>query len=228
MQRPPSPGAALRGRATVRHRWEPLQPKHTHQCPETGERGRQSSRGAASMNIERSVSLGRPRRPLPELGTVCTPRRAPTVERGARDSGWPCPVLATKRRPCCQKYSPLSLTASPFSRPGLAPQPEPGMPRVGAVPGPGGTEGTVTHPDREGSGPAEPELSPTQPWQQFCPALQTSPGGSGLSLPSRSGSNRAQGAGSGFGPGRGCPSGRRSRGLHKSLFSDSRNSLTRE
>lgn len=105
------------------------------------------------MNIE---LLGQPPSPssacglLPVLGTVWTHRRAPTVKRGGRDPGSPCPDLASKSRPCCQKYSPLSLTAFPSSS-----SPPVAGPKAGVSDAPGegctwdGRHDTMTALDRD-------------------------------------------------------------------------------
>lgn len=139
------------------------------------------------MTIER---LGQPPPPssacelLPVLGTVWTPRRAPTVKRGGRDPGSPCPVLARKSRPCCQKYIPLSLNAFPSSSPPVA------GPKAGArdAPGEGCAWGrrhkTVTALDRDrdrlrraGPDPAPHRaLAAILPSRcQLCPAAQGCP-----------------------------------------------------
>lgn len=137
------------------------------------------------------------------LGTVRTPRRAPTAKRGGKAPGSPCPVPATKSRPCCQKYSPLSLTAaspsssSPVAGPiaGARDAPGEGCPwdrRHKAVP--------ALHPET-GTGSAEPGriLRPTSPLQLFCRALQTLPCEPGavpaVPIPPAARRDRAQGDG---------------------------------
>lgn len=186
------------------------------------------------MNIER---LGQPPPPsrraglLPLLGMVQPPRRAPTAKRGDKAPESFCPVPATKSRPCCQKYSPLSLTAA---SPSSSSSPVAG-PKAGDAPGEGYAWGRrhkavpapyAEHRDglpRTGPNPAPhivlavilPDAANfnRQP-SQGCPRR---PGPT--SRPERSGMEgwRA-GPGAAGGWERSCPGGRRSQRPHKSLF----------
>lgn len=121
------------------------------------------------MNIERLGQRPPPSRHaglLPVLGMVQTPRRAPTAKRGDKAPESFCPDPATKSWPCCQKYSPLSLTAaSPSSSPVAGP-------KAGDAPGEGCAWGrrhkAVPAPYLEtGTGSTEPGriLRPTSPLQ---------------------------------------------------------------
>lgn len=211
--------------------WSPLQRKHPCPCADIVGRARQCSRGAGLMNIER---LGQPPPPssacglLPVLRTVCTPRRAPTVKRGGRDPGSPCPVLATKSRPCCQKNSPLSLTAFPSSSLPVA------GPKAGARDAPGegctwdGRHDTVTALDRDRDRlrRAGPDPEPHTALAAILPsaanfARQLGAFPDVLILEESGTGGWRAGSGVAAGRGWGCwgrPGGRRSQGLHKSLF----------